>query len=332
MSKFLLKNFFVFILLVSCNPAHRSVTTSHELNDHSPNSSQALPSELVQIDTTGTMQNDSATKPLSLMDLPQTEDGEIVLSKGFYEADFKSYCLQPGTPSPSGNDAYRQSPLTGYRKDIIETILRNSLKRPDLEQRNIQLLLWSVVSGSDFRKLSWEVQTTAQQLLSRKQIFELKGGVMGVVKTVSAALPETGTASANIKLKRLFELGTSSYELFERVAVLQQSHETNRTAINKDQWYKQPGGYYLRYFPSSYQEVKIQVYVPEGMAKKNSQEYLLFDPVTMMAIPAYSNSQRLGIGAPAINIVRKIIQIQKTPGNPKKPPVKSTNPKTGVMK
>ena len=332
MSKFLLRNFFLFILLVACNPAHRSITMSHELNDHSTNSSQALPSELVQIDSTAAMQNDSATKPLSLMDLPQTEDGEIVLSDGFYEADFKSYCLQPGTPSPSGNDAYRQGPLTGYRKDIIETVLRNSLKRPDLEQRNIQLLLWSVVSGSDFRKLSWEVQTTAQQLLSRKQIFELKGGVMGVVKTVSEALPATGVTSANLKLKQLFELGTSSYELFERVAVLQQSHETNKTAINKDQWYKQANGYYLRYFPSSYQHVKIQVYVPEGMAEKSSQEQMLFDPVTMMAVPAHSNSQRLGIGAPAIDIIRKIIQIQKTPDNPKKPLVKPSNPKTVVMK
>ena len=332
MSKFLLKNFFIFTLLISCNPAHRSVTTSHELNNHPTNSSQALPSELARIDSTGTMQNDSATKPLSLMDLPQTEDGEIVLSDGFYEADFKSYCLQPGTPSPSGNDAYRQGPLTGYRKEIIETVLRNSLKRPDLEQRNIQLLLWSVVSGSDFRKLSWEVQTTAQQLLSRKQIFELKGGVMGVVKTVSEALPATGATSANLKLKQLFELGTSSYELFERVAVLQQSPGTNKTTINKDQWYKQPNGYYLRYFPSSYQNVKIQVYVPGGMAKRNSQEQMLFDPVTMMAIPAQSNSQRLGIGAPAIEVVRKIIQIQKTPGNPKNPQVKPSNPKTAVMK
>jgi hypothetical protein len=32
----------------------------------------------------------------------------------------------------------------------------------------------------------------------------------------------------------------------------------------------------------------------------------------MMAIPANSNSQRLGIGAPAIEVVRKIIQIQQT--------------------
>jgi len=331
MSRFLLKNFFVFLLLIACNPAHRSVSSNRELNNHPGNLSEALPSELMRVDTTSL--KDSAIKPLSLMELPQTEDGEIVLSQGFYESDFKSYCLQPGTPSPSDKDAYRQAPLTGYRRDIIETILRNSLKKPELEQRNIQLLLWSVVSGSDFRKLSWDVQTTAQQLLSRKQIFELKGGVMGVVKTVSEALPATGVTSANLKLKQLFELGTSSYELFERVAVLQQTSRTNKASVNKDQWYKQPDGYYLRYFPSSYQHVKIQVYVPrEAPALKNPGDYLLFDPVTMMAMPTNSNSQRLGIGAPAVDVLRKIIQIQKTPGNPKKPPVKPANPKTVVMK
>ena len=331
MQKFVLKNFFILVLLAACNPAHRSTSSSLEVNDHSTTLSQSLPDELMRIDST--RQNDSATKPLSLMDLPQTEDGEIVLSEGLYEADFKSYCLQPGTPSPSYGDAYRQGPLTSYRKEIVETILRNSLKEPELEQRNIQLLLWSVVSGSDFRKLSWDVQTTAQQLLSRKQIFELKGGVMGVVKTVSEALPATGVTSANLKLKQLFELGTSSYELFERVAVLQQTSRTNKASVNKDQWYKQPDGYYLRYFPSSYQHVKIQVYVPrEAPALKNPGDYLLFDPVTMMAMPTNSNSQRLGIGAPAVDVLRKIIQIQKTPGNPKKPPIKPANPKTVVMK
>jgi hypothetical protein len=219
--------------------------------------------------------------------------------------------------------------LTSYRKDIVETVLRGSLKRPDLDQKNIQLLLWSVVSGSDFRKLSWETQSTAEQLLSHKQIFELKGGVMGIVKTVSTAMPEYGTASACSKLKEMFELGTNSYELFERVAVLPQSSVSKPSTMNTDQWYKQAGGYYLRYFPSGYQHVKIQVYVPQGtMAGRSPDDYLLFDPVTMMAIPAHSNSQRLGIGAPVINIVRTIIHMQKSPSappNPKTPPVK--NPK-----
>jgi len=336
MSKYLLRNFLFVIFLTACAPASRNVA-SDNLHDNSSNRSRPVPPGLALADTTGINQKDSLAnrKPLSLMELPQAEDGEIILSEGYYEADFKSYCLQPGTPGPSDKDAYLQAPLNGYRKDIIETILRNSIKEPQPDQRNIQLLLWSVVSGSDYNKLSWEVQSTAKELLSRKQIFELKGGVMGVVKTVSTSFPERGLTTANNKLKQLFELGTSSYELFERVAVLQQTSETRRAAVEKDQWYKQADGYYLRYFPSGYQHVKIEVYVPEGSldsSRKNSGNYLLFDPVTMMAIPVHSNSQRLGIGAPITDIIRKIIQIQKGPGTPKKPPVKSKNPKDVLMK
>jgi hypothetical protein len=337
MAKFLLKSFLPLVFLIACSPSSRNAATrsnnSTQVVSNNLNSTTQPPIEaLLPVDTTGADHKDSMlnTKPLSLMDLPQTEDGEIVLSEGFYEAEFKSYCLQPGTPSPSDRDAYRQGPLTSYRKDIVETILRNSLKKPELEQRNIQLLLWSVVSGSDFRKLSWEVQGTAQQLLTRKQIFELEGGVMGIVKTVSMALPESGAAG---QMKQLFETGTSSYETYERIAVLQQKSHITQPEIKKDQWYKQPDGYWLRYFPSSYQHVKIQVYVPHGTLEKNSEKYLLFDPVTMMAIPANSNSQRLGIGAPTIDVIRKIIQIQRMPPPPtKKPPVKTQNPKQVVMK
>ena len=151
---------------------------------------------------------------------------------------------------------------------------------------------------------------------------------MGIVKTVSEAMPSTGVA-ANLKLKQLFELGSSSYEAYERIAVVDQSLKMKSGAANTDQWYKQPDGYYLRYFPSSYQHVKVQVFVPEGtLASKNAEEYLLFDPVTMMAVPTNSNSQRLGIGAPVLDVVRKIIQIQSTPATPKKPPVQPSNPKT----
>ena len=74
------------------------------------------------------------------MDLPQTENGGFVLTPGFYEAEFKTYCLQPGTPDPSPRDAYLQGPVTGYRKEIVESILLNSRERTDIDQKNIQLL------------------------------------------------------------------------------------------------------------------------------------------------------------------------------------------------
>ncbi|MEJ8820026.1 hypothetical protein [Lacibacter sp. H407] len=269
-------------------------------------------------------------QPLPLTDLPQTEEGQIVLAEGFYEANYKSYCLQPGTPDPSDRDAYLQMPLQTNRKEIVETVLRNSLQQQQLNQKNIQLLLWSVVSGSDYNKLSWPVQLTAQQLLTKKQIFQLKGGVMGVVKQVAQALPDARITGAQVSMKRMFETGSSTYESFERIAVLREKSVIHKADYKKEQWYKQEGGYYLRYFPNGYQQVKIQLYVPEGILDSSGMQhgnYLLFDPVNRMAAPANSNAQRLGIGAPVADIIRKIIRIQKDAPKPKQPTPKE-QPKT----
>ena len=118
---------------------------------------------------------------------------------------------------------------------IGESVLVNSRSKPEIDQRNVQLLLWSVVSGSDFNKLSNRVQSDAMRLLTAKQIFELKGGVMGVVKTVANHLP-SGITGGNNDIYRLFEMGTSSYEAYERIAVLRESSKIKRADFKNDQW------------------------------------------------------------------------------------------------
>jgi hypothetical protein len=328
MSKFLPGSIWFVILLSSCAQSSRNAASSNN-NSNSVHSRTNVNQDLAVIDTT-INQLDSLLaekKPQSLMELPKSQDGGFVLSPGYYEADFRSYCLQPGTPDPSARDAYLQAPLTGYRKDIVASILRNSQEKTYLEQKNIQLLLWSVVSGSNFNKLSPSVKSTANQLLSPKQVFELKGGVMGTVKTMSAAFP-----SRNNNLTKLFEMGTGSYEAFERIAVLRKPSEIRRPDLKRDQWYKQEDGYYVRYLPASYQRVSIQVYVPEGIADTTAGKFIIFDPVSMLAIPANSNAQRLGIGAPVIEIVRAIIKVQKRPGDVKKLPPPNRTGKAGTMR
>ena len=335
MSTSLLRNLWFVFFLTACASSSRNGNGNNHLNSiekNQPVTSATVANNKVQIDPDTLLAN---KKPLSLLELPQSQDGEIILSEGFYEADFNSYCLQPGTPDPSSRDAYLQAPLNSYRKDIVETILRNSLNRPDLEQRNIQLLLWSVVSGSEYSRLSSSVKSTARQLLSSKQVFALQGGMMNVVKVIATAFPETGINSGYTEMKRLFELGNSSYEIYERLAVLRQPSIISHADYKRDQWYQQEGGYYVRYFPSSYQRIKIQVYVPEKSLDaegKKSGQYLLFDPVTMMAVPGNSNAQRLGIGAPVVEVIRKVIEIQKIPRAPKKPPVNNPNSKGIVLK
>lgn len=313
MLKNLLSTAWFVILLSSC------VSTSH--NSHQNNN--AVNTNVAQVDLP------ADRKPVSLTDLPRTEDGGFVLAPGFYEAEFKTYCLQPGTPDPSPQDAYLQAPLSGYRKDIVETVLYNSRSKPGIEQRHVQLLLWSVVSGSDFNRLSPEVRADAMQLLTSKQVFELKGGVMGVVKTVTYNL-QGGVTNGHNDIRRLFEMGSASYEAFEKIAVLREAPQIKRAGFKNDQWYKQKQNYYVRHFPVSYQKVRIQVYVPDGVLDSTGKvagEYLVFDPTGSQTIPANSNAQRLGIGGPVLDIVRAVIKINNTNNPPKRLPDNKKNNK-----
>src|SRR6188768_2761222 len=117
------------VIIAACNTSRNSSQSS---NGVSLNSEASVQPEIA-----------SDLQPQSLMELPQTQFGGFVLKPGFYEAEFKTYCLQPGTPDPRQGDAYLQGQVTGYRKEIVESILLNSRNKYDIEQRNIQLLLWS---------------------------------------------------------------------------------------------------------------------------------------------------------------------------------------------
>jgi hypothetical protein len=295
------------IVFSSCASASRNNKNNN--NDH-------VTAGVAQVDLPAEL------KPDSLTDLPRTQDGGFILSPGYYEAEFKTFCLQPGTPDPSQRDAYLQAPINGYRKDIVETVLYNSRSKRDIEQKNVQLLLWSVVSGSNFDKLSPQVRSDATQLLTPKQIFELKGGVAGAIKRVSYALPAGISGELN-GVRQLFEAGSSSYETFERIAVLREPSKVRQNGFKNDQWYKQRENYYVRYFPVSYKKVRIQVYVPDGVldsAGKLAGEYLVFDPTGLQAIPANSNAQRLGVGGTVLDIVRAVIIINKGVNPPKRLP------------
>jgi len=223
-----------------------------------------------------------------------------------------------------------QCPVTGYRSDIVQTVLLNSKEKKDIDQKNIQLLLWSIVSGSNFNSLSYAVQNDAAKLLTQKQIFELKGGVLGVIKNVSYS---TGLLNANNDIKKLFETSVHSYEAYERIAVRSEQSKIIRKGVKYDQWYKQKENYYVRYFPESYKKVKIQVYVPTDILdadNKLNNEYVVFDPTGQQAIPAFTNAQRLGIGTAVIDIIRAVIKTNKPPVQPKKQSEKPKNSKTGV--
>ena len=234
MSTHLLRCIVTCILFASCATTSRNPEQETSTSRGRTRFSEPVSTNFHDVDTLAISSDVLADGlvPAPLTDLPRNQDGAFVLSPGLYEADFKTYCLQPGTPGPSTHDAYFQAPLQGNRKEIIQTILRGSTTHPNLEQKNIQLLLWSVVSRSNFNSLSSPVQRTARQLLTPKQVFELQGGMLGAAKTVVKLLPST--AGVN-EVKQLFDMGVQSYDAIERLAVLSTPSTITNSNFKREQ-------------------------------------------------------------------------------------------------
>src|SRR5437764_7076256 len=94
MKKYLLTTVW-FILIVSCSSTRNaSGDNKNSMFDHH----ETISTSFDDVDTSNIIQHflSADQKPAPLTDLSRTQDGAYVLAPGYYEADFKTYCLQPG--------------------------------------------------------------------------------------------------------------------------------------------------------------------------------------------------------------------------------------------
>jgi hypothetical protein len=89
----------------------------------------------------------------SLMMLQRTPNGGFVLQPGYYEMQDQSYCLKAGTHGPGQGDGYLYAPPKGPAEDAVMTIVRNSVNHPEIDQHDIQALLWAIIARAKFEDL-----------------------------------------------------------------------------------------------------------------------------------------------------------------------------------
>lgn len=234
-----------------------------------------ITTSFADVDTTGMLDasfgKDSVYKPLT--DLKRTNDGDFILTPGFYELKVWSYCLKAGTHGPSSGYGYMYAPVEGPKADVVTAIARNSVFHPEIAQHDIQLLLWSIIARSKFEELQPNIKLVATKLLSPQQLLERQGGAIGLIpdavlqKGISSLPPAMQTAMrAENDLRRKLSDANSSYQEMERIAVLA-GMATPETGIDVPSgvWSFHPDGYFIRYFPSSYSTTLVQIFAPPVM-------------------------------------------------------------------
>lgn len=225
-----------------------------------------------------------------LSSLTRNADGVYELRPGFYETVNLSYCLKAGTNGPAKGDAYGNAPILGKMDDIVETILMssqdlwrsnasgktitNKLSGMVVSQKDVQLLLWAIIARADFDDMQSKTKAVALALLSPSQIVKLNGGA---VKSAMNFASDKGWMEkpewmrkmemAEQGLRQLYKSANSSYEDFERLAVLA-GLSTEPQPVAFGTWFKHKDDYYIRYEPQGYSRTHLKIYVPEKKTVK----------------------------------------------------------------
>src|SRR5689334_5632826 len=109
----------------------------------------------------------------SLMTLQRTPNGGFLLQPGYYSLQTQSYCLHAGTHGPGQGDGYLYAPPKGPAEEAVMTIAHNSVKHPEIQQHDIQTLLWAIIARAKFEDLQPSLKNTATQLLTPQQLASL---------------------------------------------------------------------------------------------------------------------------------------------------------------
>src|SRR5262245_46237259 len=234
----------------------------------------------------------------SMMTLQRTPNGGFVLQSGYYSMQDQSYCLKAGTHGPGGGDGYLYAPPKGPAEDAVMTIVRNSVNRPQIDQRQIQQLLWAIIARAKFEELTSDLKATASQLLTPRQLATLNRNALDVLSgnALTDALggvpePLRQIAQAEAQLRQMLTTPGATFAEMERVAVLSGNAPLGEgsSQVPSGRWSLHPDGYYVRYIPSGYSSTRVEIWVPQGSPAVGNE----YDPATHIAVPGNTSRQRL---------------------------------------
>ena len=104
-----------------------------------------------------------------LASLRTSEQAPLLMQPGYYGMQVQSYCLHAGTYGPGGGEGYLYAPPLGKGRELVTAIVRNSVQHPEIEQRDIQMLLWAILARTNLQDMSASLQRAAATLLSPEQ-------------------------------------------------------------------------------------------------------------------------------------------------------------------
>lgn len=190
------------------------------------------------------------------------------------------------------------APLKGPAEELCRDIVRNSVQHPEIDQHDIQALIWAILASAKYETLQNNLKVVAAKLLTEKQLLGMNRSALDLLSGDGIAgrfLKEPPfvrqVLEAQAKLRNAFADPASNFGDFERIAVLtgQVPFGPGSREIPTGRWSNHPDGYLIRFYPSGYPTTKVDIYVPEGSKAIGKT----FDPSVTVAVPGNTSRQRL---------------------------------------
>lgn len=196
--------------------------------------------------------------------------------------------MHAGTYGPSKGNGYLYAPLKGNKASIIRSILNGAAANPQVNQSQVQSLLWAVETKSKINKLSPQLQRVASILLSEKEIYDLNGGALGLIPeslkemAISQIPPELrGIYEIQAELRNKLTQVHSNFAELERIAVLTGNPPKSGIEVPDQSWSAHPGGFFVRYIPHGYSSTTIQVFVPQKELSSSQNNETMLKKVSL---------------------------------------------------
>jgi hypothetical protein len=196
------------------------------------------------------------------------------LKPGYYRYVLQSYCLKPGLygPSPLVSKGYYMAPIKGSKSDLIKNIIARSVKHPEIEQKDIQLLIWGIIAQVKFSELPTDLQLKVKPLLKTDEIAMLE---INIKETAINELPDELKESIGFyrSLRKRIIDPTMNYQGIEAACVLNDiPPELFITPDNNGTWVNIGENVFIRALPEKYYKTVLEIYMPPVIeVKKDSR-------------------------------------------------------------
>jgi hypothetical protein len=185
------------------------------------------------------------------------------LSPGYYKFRFNTFCLHAGTYAPTEGAGYLVAPLKGAKAKLIKDILTRYSEHPEIDQKDVQILLWGVEAGQKFSNYPHDFQLRVMPLLKPEEIAAMEVDVKQIAYDL---LPQDVKNVLDLysNLRGKISDASSTYEDIEKIAV-----KTGIAPIGKGSkniiagtWTSIGEGVYMRCFPEGFSKSNVEIYIP----------------------------------------------------------------------